>query len=34
MGFRMSKRIKLAPGVRMTVSKGGIGYSVGGGATA
>jgi Protein of unknown function (DUF4236) len=31
MGFRMSKSIKLAPGVRMTVSKSGIGYSAGGG---
>ena len=30
MGFRMSKSIKLAPGVRMTVSKRGVGYSVGG----
>jgi tetratricopeptide (TPR) repeat protein len=30
MGFRVSKSIKLAPGVRMTVSKSGLGYSVGG----
>ncbi|MFH5208113.1 DUF4236 domain-containing protein [Antrihabitans spumae] len=30
MGFRISKSIKLAPGVRMTVSKSGLGYSVGG----
>jgi tetratricopeptide (TPR) repeat protein len=30
MGFRVSKSIKLAPGVRMTVSKSGVGYSVGG----
>lgn len=30
MGFRMSKSFKLAPGVRMTVSKSGVGYSVGG----
>jgi tetratricopeptide (TPR) repeat protein len=30
MGFRFSKSIKLAPGVRMTVSKRGVGYSVGG----
>ena len=30
MGFRMSKSIKLAPGVRMTVSKRGVGYSAGG----
>ena len=29
MGFRMSKSIKLAPGVRMTFSKSGIGYSAG-----
>jgi tetratricopeptide (TPR) repeat protein len=30
VGFRMSKSIKLAPGVRMTVSKRGVGYSAGG----
>jgi tetratricopeptide (TPR) repeat protein len=29
MGLRMSKSIKLAPGVRMTVSRSGVGYSVG-----
>lgn len=30
MGFNYRKSFKLAPGVRMTVSKSGIGYSVGG----
>lgn len=30
MGFSYRKSLKLAPGVRMTVSKSGIGYSVGG----
>jgi Protein of unknown function (DUF4236) len=30
MGFSYRKSFKLAPGVRMTVSKSGIGYSVGG----
>lgn len=30
MGFRMSKSFKVAPGVRMTVSRSGVGYSVGG----
>ncbi len=30
MGFRLSKSFKLAPGVRMTLSKSGIGYSAGG----
>ncbi|WP_212744394.1 DUF4236 domain-containing protein [Rhodococcus sp. Q] len=30
MGFRFQKRIKLAPGVSLNVSKSGIGYSVGG----
>lgn len=29
MGFRMRKSVKLAPGVRMTFSKSGIGYSAG-----
>lgn len=29
MGFRMSKSIKVAPGVRMNFSKSGIGYSAG-----
>jgi tetratricopeptide (TPR) repeat protein len=29
MGFRMSKSFKLAPGVRMTVSKSGVSYSAG-----
>jgi tetratricopeptide (TPR) repeat protein len=29
MGFRMSKSIKVAPGVRMSFSKSGIGYSAG-----
>jgi tetratricopeptide (TPR) repeat protein len=29
MGFRLSKSFKLAPGVRMTVSRSGVGYSVG-----
>lgn len=29
MGFRVRKSIKLAPGVRMTASKTGLGYSVG-----
>ena len=31
MGFRMRKSIKLAPGVRLNVSKRGVGASVGGG---
>ncbi|MFD6896986.1 DUF4236 domain-containing protein [Rhodococcus sp. NPDC060086] len=30
MGFRMSKSIKIVPGVRLNVSRSGIGYSVGG----
>lgn len=30
MGFRMSKSIQIVPGVRMNVSRSGIGYSVGG----
>jgi Protein of unknown function (DUF4236) len=30
VGFRARKSFKLAPGVRMTVSKSGVGYSVGG----
>jgi hypothetical protein len=30
MGFSYRKSFKLAPGVRMTVSKSGLGYSVGG----
>ena len=30
MGFRMRKAIKLAPGVRLNVSKSGVGASVGG----
>ena len=30
MGFRMRKSIKLAPGVRLNVSKSGVGASVGG----
>jgi hypothetical protein len=30
MGLRMRKSFKVAPGVQMTVSKSGIGYSVGG----
>jgi Protein of unknown function (DUF4236) len=30
MGFRMRKSIKVAPGVRVNVSKGGVGASVGG----
>lgn len=30
MGFRYRKSFKLAPGVRMNVSKSGVGYSVGG----
>ncbi|WP_072691614.1 DUF4236 domain-containing protein [Rhodococcus marinonascens] len=30
MGFRFQKRIKLAPGISLNVSKAGIGYSVGG----
>ena len=30
MGMRYRKSFKIAPGVRMTVSRGGIGYSVGG----
>jgi Protein of unknown function (DUF4236) len=30
VGFGFSKSIKLAPGVRMTFSKSGVGYSVGG----
>lgn len=29
MGFRYRKSFKLAPGVRMTISKSGVGYSVG-----
>jgi len=29
VGFRMRKSIRLAPGVRMSVSKSGVGYSVG-----
>ena len=31
MGFRMRKSIKVAPGVRLNVSKRGVGASVGGG---
>jgi hypothetical protein len=31
MGFRMRKSIKLAPGVRLNVSKRGVGASIGGG---
>ncbi len=31
MGLRLRKSFKLAPGVRMTVSRSGVGYSVGGG---
>jgi hypothetical protein len=30
MGFRMRKSIKVAPGVRLNVSKSGVGASVGG----
>lgn len=30
MGFRMNKSIKIAPGVRLNVSRSGLGYSVGG----
>jgi hypothetical protein len=30
LAFRYRKSVKLAPGVRMTVSKSGVGYSVGG----
>ena len=30
MGFRMRKSIKVAPGVRLSVSKTGVGASVGG----
>ena len=30
MGFRMRKSIKVAPGVRLSVSKSGVGASVGG----
>jgi tetratricopeptide (TPR) repeat protein len=30
VGFRMSKSIKIMPGVKMNISKSGVGYSVGG----
>lgn len=30
MGFRLSKSIKVVPGVRLNVSSRGLGYSVGG----
>ena len=30
MGFRMRKSMKVAPGVRLSVSKSGVGASVGG----
>jgi hypothetical protein len=31
MGFSYGKSVKLTPGVRMTFSKSGVGYPVGGG---